>query len=143
MLAEATVWVDPGGMTGIAALYGSTQFTADEWPFQEAGNRLRYLCSHYQNRLQIGWERFIINADTHKKTVQPEAMEMIGVTRYLAQNWNCQILPPTMPADRNVATPAMLKKMGIWTPGKDDAQSATQHLVAHLLRTGDLPPMWR
>lgn len=143
MLPPAVAWMDPGGMTGIAVLSASRHFSCDEFIFQDAGNKLYGLCSYYKSDLKIGWERFTIGPETHKLTRQPEAMEMIGVARYLAQNWGCQILTPAAPDQRNMATPAMLKRLGWWVPGKDDAQSAAQHMLAWLLRTNQLPPRER
>jgi hypothetical protein len=147
MLAPCTVWIDPGLMTGIAVLRGNDgAFMCDEFEFQEAGYEISNLCSGYQGSLAIGWESFTILPDTHKKTRQPEAAEMTGVCRWLAGNYGCQLLSGrhgAQPGDRNLATMAMLKKLDWWVPGKDDAQSAAQHMLAYLMRSGNLPPSER
>ncbi len=137
-LSPAVLWIDPGLTSGLAILERG-EFRADELPFQAACDRIAGLCAHWKTALAIGWEKYAITPDTHKMTRQPEAMEVIGVARYFAAACHCQVLPPTAPSDRNVATPEMLKALGWWVPGKDDAQSAAQHLLAYLLRTGTLP----
>jgi hypothetical protein len=135
------VWIDPGGMTGIASLSYS-KFWADEYQFQRACDIIADLCC-LGRHLAIGWERFTIGPNTHKMTRQPEAMEIIGVARYFATRYDCMILPPAAPGERDTATPEMLKALGIWTPGKDDAQSATQHLLAWMLRNKCVPDNWQ
>jgi hypothetical protein len=50
------------------------------------------------------------------------------------------LLDPANPADRLAAKPADLKTLGWWTPGLDDAQSASQHLLAWLKREKCVPP---
>jgi hypothetical protein len=139
MLPPAVLWLDPGGMTGFALLERG-KFSTYELPFQETGNRIYAECSIWKTALAIGWERWRISEDTHKTTPEPEAMHVIGVARWLSATWHCQVLQPAAPGDRDVATPAMLHLIGWWRPGLDDAQSASQHMLAWLLRTGNLPP---
>jgi hypothetical protein len=134
----ALMWVDPGGMTGIATLEG-TRFMASEYPFIEACTLIDTWCVHYHGSLCIGWEKFTIGPATHKLSPQPEAYELPGVIRYLAHRTSTRLLEPAMPSDRNTATPAELKALGWWTPGQDDAQSASQHLLAWLKRERCLP----
>ncbi len=95
---------------------------------------------HYREELHILWERFTILPSTHKLSPQPEAYELPGVIRYVAARNRSVLLPPAQPADRNTATPEMLKAVGFWTPGKDDAQSASQHLLAFCIREHCVPP---
>jgi hypothetical protein len=64
---------------------------------------------------------------------------MIGVTRRAMRKYGCCQIGPAMPAQRKTASPAMLKAIGWWRPGKDDAQSAAQHMLASMLRTGQVP----
>lgn len=146
MLPAVTAWADPGGsvnggMTGIAVYHrASGIFAAGEYDFMAAGSRVYGLCSEYKGALAIGWERFTIGPGTHKKASNPEqALEVIGVIRYWAVSWGCQLLTPAYPGDRNLATRQMLEKIGWWVKGKDDAQAAAQHLLAWILRTGQLP----
>src|SRR6266567_4086976 len=136
----ALMWCDPGGMTGIATLEGGQVFHADEYPFHRACEVIGAWCMHYQDALHLGYEKFTILPSTHKLSPQPEAYELPGVIRYVAARNRSVLLPPAQPADRNTATPEMLKAVGFWTPGKDDAQSASQHLLAWLKRENCVPP---
>jgi hypothetical protein len=137
-LPPAVLWINPGLISGLAILERRV-FRADELPFQAACDRIAGLCAHWKTALAIGWEEYTMTRDTRKITRQARAMELIGVARYFATSCHCQVLPSAAPADRDVATPEMLKALGWWVPGKDDAQRAAQHLLAYLLRTGTLP----
>lgn len=135
-----TLWLDPGGMTGFACWEsGNDHFWADEFAWDDACDKLATLASYYRSLLYIGYEKFTILPSTHKLSPQPEAYEFPGVVRYLARTWACGLLPPARPAERNVATSAMLRKIGWWLPGKNDAQSASQHLYAWMLRENCVP----
>ena len=135
-----TLWIDPGGMTGFACWEsGTDRFWADEYPWTEACDRLAGLAGYWRSMLYVGWEKFTILPGTHKLSPQPEAYEFPGVIRYLAHVNQCGVLQPAKPGERNIATPAMLRKAGWWVPGKNDAQSAAQHLYAWMLRENCVP----
>jgi hypothetical protein len=133
------LWIDPGGMTGFACLY-SGYFSAHECEFHEACRQLEVQCREWGPLLHIGYEKFTIMASTHKLSPQPEAYEFPGVIKFLARRYQCRLLPPAMPAERNLASAAELKTLGWWVPGLDDAQSASLHLLAWLKRERCLPP---
>lgn len=143
-LPPALLWIDPGKMTGVANLtidsgYGSLAFSVDEYDFQAAGYMIEGTCIYWKRNLAIGWERFTITGQTHKKTRQPEAMEVIGVARYVSHKYGCQVLEPAQQHTPDVNDQARLRALGWWKPGKDDAQSAAAHMLNYLLRTGTLP----
>lgn len=140
-LPPAVMWVDPGKATGIAlwSIYIRNKFQVWELDFMGASRCIESICASYRHELWVGWEHFTIGprtpaADAHS------AIEMIGVTRLHAMSYACTILPRAMPDERTVATAKMLIELGWWLPGKDDAQSAAQHLLAWMLRTGKVPP---
>lgn len=158
MLPPAVMWIDPGGMTGIATLlsepslpgftdlaHSYPRFAATELTFENACAAIEGMCGMYAGHLAVGWERFDIGPDTHKKTREGvyDALHMIGVCRYVVPRWGCRVLTPAAPADRLIATMDDLKRLGWWVPGKDDAQSAAQHMLAWLIRTGELSPAQR
>lgn len=145
MLSPAVMWIDPGGMTGLATLIDGRVFWADEYTPQQAAEHIAFFCNRWNHGGMIGWERFHIGPQTHKLTQEPvhQTIEMIGVARYLAAVYHVRVITPAAPDDRKAASPALLRKLGIWPAGKDDAQSAAQHLVAWCLRTGNLPEHWR
>jgi hypothetical protein len=139
MMPPAVMWIDPGGMTGIAVLTRRFGFWADEFAFQEAGATIQQWCTGWSQALAVGYERFTIGPQTHKLTRQPEAMEMIGVARWFATACGCQVLKPAQQHTPDAIDRQRLEAIGWWTPGKDDAQSAACHLLKWLMTTGNLP----
>lgn len=133
------LWLDPGGQTGFAWLFKGV-FGAHEAGFYEACRQLETTCHAWGHQLHIGFERFTILPSTHKLSPQPEAYEFPGVIKFLARKYRCVLLDPAQPSDRLAATPAELKALGWWTPGLDDAQSASQHLLAWMKREKCVPP---
>jgi hypothetical protein len=138
------LWIDPGKMTGIALFHrpfgpdSSHEAVVNEFGFQDAGGHIASICQMYRDYLHIGWEDFTVRPHTPSIDAH-HALEMIGVARWHAGRNGCKLLTPAKPGDRNVATQEMLNALGWWRPGLDDAQSAAQHLLAWLLRTGNLP----
>jgi len=133
------MWIDPGGMTGLATLINGG-FFASEYPFAEACDVLTGNCQLFGRELHIGYEKFTILPSTHKLHPEPEAYEFPGVVKYLARMNRCVLLQPAQPSERLAATSAELKALGWWTPGLNDAQSAAQHLLAFLKRENCVPP---
>jgi hypothetical protein len=142
MLPPAVLWIDPGLFTGLARLERGI-FTVDEREFQAAGDFIVGMTAHYGPMLAVGWERFTIFADTHKYTQQPEAIQIIGVARYHATANRCRILPENEQMTPKANDRRMLESIGWWVPGKNDAQSAANHMLVWLLRQGELPPRER
>ena len=133
------MWIDPGGMTGFAWMFRGV-FGAHEVAWDEACRQLEVACESWREQLHIGYERFTILPSTYKLSPQPEAYEFPGVIRHLARKNRCVLLDPAQPSDRNASTPAELKALGWWTPGMDDAQSASLHLLSWLKREKCVPP---
>ena len=150
MLPPAVLWVDPGKMTGMAAYFSpyvnrdvKRGFEFGEFPFLEACQRIEIACIAWGAHLAVGWERFTVNADTHKKTPQPDAMHVIGVCRYVTVKYGCRVLPEAQQATPDALEQRQLKAIGWWVPGKDDAQSAAAHMLRYLVRENELPPQER
>lgn len=141
MLRPVTAWVDPGGMTGIAIWQSAMGgfFSAAEYPFDEAGDALWDLAGNYGRSMAIGWERFTVGPQTHKLTSQPEAMEVIGLCRWVAHYHGCHVLTPAQQHSPDRADREALQKIGWWVPGKDDAQSAACHMLRWMKRENELP----
>jgi hypothetical protein len=135
----AVLWIDPGGMTGLASLV-SSQFHASEHPFEQACDRIAGMCANYNYALAIGYERYTILPGTHKLSAQTQALEIIGVVRYLARIYHCQLLQPAQQHTPDQHEQAELRELGWWVPGQDDSQSAACHLLRWLRRANCLPP---
>jgi hypothetical protein len=141
--------VDPGGMTGIAFLYlahtPDPYFLADEYEFHDACRVIEQAADSYKGKLVIGWERFDINAETHKKTRAGvyDALHVIGVIRYIALKYGCRALAPVQQHTPTPGDRGKLEKLGWWVPGKDDAQSAACHMLRYLEQENELTPAHR
>jgi hypothetical protein len=154
MLPPAVLWIDPGGMTGLA-LYqsqpyrssipepGLPRFTAGEHDFLPACQQIHAICGYWGPSLAIGWERFTITSTTHKLTPQPEATWVIGVCRYLAAKYSCRVLPEAQQHTPEPFEQEQLKALEWWKKGEDDSQSAAAHLLRYLVRANELPPRER
>jgi hypothetical protein len=150
MLPLAVLWADPGHMTGIATLsiagqQPGYQFRAHEYPFQDACSVIDSWCQGWGASLAIGWERFDINAQTHKKTREGihDALHVIGVCRYVSAKYGCRVLVPAQQHTPDRADRERLQRLGWWVPGKDDAQSAACHMLRWLERENELTPEQR
>lgn len=144
-LPPCVLWIDPGGMTGLAS-YAHTgtvsSFECDEYEFLDACNRVAEFCRYYGRHLWIGWERFKIGPKTPPADAA-SAIEVIGVARFWGLSYGCRILTGANSEQRKAATRPMLQLLDWWVPGKDDAQSAAAHLLAWMMREKELPPRER
>jgi hypothetical protein len=128
-------------MTGIAWLWqAGVAFFADEYDFMTAGDHIEDTCFQWGPALVVLYETYTIIPGAPTKDAH-HAIEMIGVVKRYATKHGCRLLT-AQPEQRKKATKAMLEAIGIWPTGKDDAQSATQHLVAWCLRTQNMPAHW-
>ena len=146
MIPEHVAWIDPGGMTGIAVYsrpnVPDMQFWCDEFPFHQACERVERMCDMYGAVLAVGWERYTITGQSHKKTPQGQetALKVIGWCEHMAWKRKCQVLPPAQQASPSAAERAALQRLGWWVPGKDDAQSAAAHMLRWMLASRNAPP---
>lgn len=135
------LWIDPGKMTGLAywaPWHQEWVVGIEEYDFMQAADRIGAHCAAHRRWLLIGWEHFVITPKTPPDDAH-HAIEMIGVARLYAQLHGCQILPVAMPDERLTVSRKMLEAVRWWLPGKDDAQSAAQHLLAWMLRQDCVP----
>jgi hypothetical protein len=131
-------------MTGVATYYRDTgQMCAFECAQMDASAMVWSLCAAHRDSLAIGWEKFTITGNTAKFTRAGSnaAIEVIGVCRWAAHAWSCTVLPAAQQHTPDAADQHLLKSLGWWVPGKDDAQSAAAHLVRWMLRSNQAPPV--
>lgn len=128
--------VDPGGMTGVAYQTDSDKLPYTwEQPTFEALNLVEQLIDN--EFAMVVCESFIPRPGA--KTWQPEAIESIGVVRYLARKADCAFELQS-PADaKRFSTDEKLKKLGWWvpTPG-GHINDAQRHLLLARVRHGDI-----
>lgn len=133
---------DPGGTTG------STIFRPDGnvWLVHEHSFGLflpwvdGLLESWWRSGLDIEvvGERFTILPDTHKKTQTGihQAIETIGVMRYLAAKWGAKFEEQSVfSAGQLAEKDRLLHRIGWWqTQFGDDGRSAQRHMITYLMR---------
>lgn len=91
----------------------------------------------YGERLQPVGEKYTITARTATLSQQHDALEIIGVARYLAWKHDCQelLLQPTN--TKKFSTDKRLKAMGWWHKGGGGhANDALRHLMGYLVSIG-------
>jgi len=145
-LPPCLLWMDPGGMTGLAWLWLTDagtppSFYTDEYRFAEVGDHIEDTCRRFGPALVLGYESYRVRPNMPQTNAR-DAMEPIGVLRHYGLRYGCQIVHAD-PGDRLVMTRAILTGFGWWPKGKKDAASATQHLAAWCLRENCLPPRER
>ncbi len=134
-----TIWLDPGKTTGWAYLTENYSFHSGQLDFMQLGSQLEMSCSIHGSALWLGWEDFIITPRTAAMHGSEFALEVIGMTRYIAQKYECTLLPPCSPSGRELGSLQKLRRLGWYTPGKPHANDAAQHLLAYALRDHLLP----
>lgn len=135
------IWIDPGKISGIAVWWpdpyapGSSVSEAD---FDGAADAIEQICEYFGSKLDVGWEHFNVGSKTPGDDAH-YAIEMIGVARRYQRKHGCRNIGPAQPDQRKMATQKMLETIGWWRPGEKDAQSAAQHMLAWMHRTGQVP----
>jgi hypothetical protein len=130
------VGVDPGKVTGIAVwwdpdFYDSTERGRDidiaevEDSTKVASVIRRILEGNKPHLILI--ERFKQNA---RKTNQPEASEVTGAVRSLAEELHVRCVYQSPSPAKKLGTTTLLKKLGWWSPSTGDHQnSACRHVL--------------
>ena len=139
ILPAQTIWLDPGQVTGWAYLTDHYKFHSGQNNFMSLGTQLEMACSIHGESLWIGWESFVINPATASKHGSEWPLQVIGVARYLAEKYECTMLPPRAPATRELGSLQKLKRLGWYTPGQPHANDAASHLLAYMISSHALP----
>src|SRR6266702_7491411 len=139
VLPSMTIWLDPGKTTGYAYLTENYSFHSGESDFMALGTQLELTFSIHGSAAWVGWEDFLITPRTASMHGSEFALEAIGMTRYLAQKYECTILPAAPPSSRELGSLIKLKRLGWYTPGRGHANDASSHLLSYCLREHILP----
>lgn len=133
--------IDPGKVTGVAILFDATEerrFHSFEEPAMDAMETLEdYLRGKEDSHLV--WEKFTISSFTHKHSTQNDALEVIGVLKFLGRGYKLIVHTPQAPANRKVVSDDALKRLGWWNYSKDKHQiDAAKHLALLAMKLGVL-----
>ena len=128
------IGIDPGNVTGMAVWTPDSFETrqiaqVDVEPYLEGELKQRG-AAHWA--VFIGVQRFAILRDTHKKTRQPAASEIVGVVRNLGEKYNVTVdVQSASTAAR--FTNDTLRRAKLYTPKCGHANDAARHVLVTLL----------
>lgn len=132
--------VDPGVTTGIA-FYDFAKGLIDvpeTWMprgFHDAATQIDWILAHERPDLVVS-EKFTITAATTRKSTAGsyEAIQLIGVTHYLAYRYKTPWEEQTPSDAMNFCTDEKLKRLGWYKPGLDHQRDAMRHLILAAVR---------
>lgn len=145
--ASIELWLDPGECTGWAAwvtadLAEVTRFTGrlhvGQAPWRDALGALVPVLALHAPRVTLGWEDFVVTAGPVRDTSPLRVIGALELTCHQLRDAGLAVRRPASPAQRGLGA-AHLVAVGWHQPGLRDANQAASHLLASLLRTGQLP----
>lgn len=131
--------VDPGKCTGYFADLEYEQYN-DQLPAMQFCEDAWAWARQYESDLTIVYEKFTITAQTLRKARESDAIHVIGVLRFAAHVFGCELVEQKPGDAKNFATDDRLKKLGLYLPGKDHARDAARHYVVFAVRNGLIRP---
>lgn len=131
------IGVDPGLMTGVAWLLDDDTFESCDLPALDACDRIARLFSDHWNGgdqddcrpIVIAVERYSITQQTVKLTRQYDALEVIGVCRWIARYHGASFLLQGASAAQRVGNRDVLRTLGWWKPGGDHLNKAAAQVA--------------
>lgn len=143
-MTKAVLAVDPGGTTGWASGYYKGVYP--EFHSGEVRDWMEW-CARVHSILMAGdfdWtvvvERYTVTSETAKKTRQYDALEIIGVLRYLCHLTETPFVMQTPAEAKAFATDRKLHHMGWFTRGRGHANDAARHLLVYTAKAGLIDP---
>lgn len=129
------VGVDPGNVTGIAVWWDPDFYDPTDKPVIDVAEVedstkvaavIRQMLDGERPNL-ILVERFKQNA---RKTHQPAASEVTGAVRSLGDELHVRVVYQSPSPAKKLGTTELLKRLGWWTPSRDDhGNSACRHVL--------------
>jgi hypothetical protein len=142
---QIVVAIDPGPSTGwcITTLANANTppawFLAGQAPGRDVLTQLsrflRRISSLQRKEAIVVVEKYILTSGPNGKgSIGAFTCGVIGAIEFLLQELQMQDVILQLPSDRAIVSKDALKRMGMYTRGRVDAISATQHLVSFLVR---------
>lgn len=131
------IGVDPGKSTGLAWLIDDT-FQSIDLPAIKACTLLDMIMREYDSDKSvirsdqvavIAVERYNITAQTSKLTRQYDALEVIGVCRWLAHAHGAQFMLQGASSAQRCGNREVLQALGWWKPGGDHLNKAAAQVA--------------
>lgn len=132
-------YADPGGTTGWASYSQELGFKSGQLDFEQVGNYVEMLGSHYGADLSLGWEKFLVTPATARKPGATIAIEVIGVIRWLGLRFHVNFLPCYPSSSLLPKGADQLRRIGWHARGQQHANDAAQHLLHYCLNAKLLP----
>lgn len=138
------IGIDPGAKTGYVVINSADLEIIDHTEIDnwfEVGVRLEKDLKLFP-KAQVVIERFIINAQTHKKGVQDEPRDLIGTCKWLALKYTVNpAVMQTASEAKTFSTNDKLKAVGFWHKGgKGHANDAFRHAMLYMVKNSLLDP---
>lgn len=146
-MSRRIIAVDPGKMTGLSCwTYEPGGEPVLEWAAEvdedTYATPIRYELERHPE-LEFVCERFIINAETAKKSQAPFSLELIGVLKQIVRDAGRPVSDIKMqaPVDAKKLFPnPALRKLGYWhRGGAGHALDSMRHGLLYLAKTGWKP----
>lgn len=138
----ALLCLDPGGTTGWAFVH----YDENTAPFVSAqgqitGGVIGFL--HWYTTLGVSWqgtvcESFILRPGVHGADITPAYV--IGALEAQAFN-NNEVVNYQAPSQKKLCDDDVLKRMGLYTPGKPHSNDAIRHGIIYLRNQKHLPTL--
>lgn len=130
-------------MTGVFAYYSDGTSVPSQYSRAEVAHTMDRMIFNASERYgfigaHIAIERYIITAQTAKLSQQPDALEVTGLVKGLAEIHGCADVRQYMKANLKFASDSMLRSVGWSTPGMRHANDAARQAFA-LLKEVDYP----
>lgn len=137
------IGVDPGETTGMFAYFAEGIHTAAQYSREEVacnlnGDLWRWTERYGGRNIHIAIERYIITPKTAKLSQQPDALEVTGAVKALAQVHGIMHVQQFMKSNLRFASDATLRSAGWARPDFRHANDAARQAFA-LLREVDYP----
>lgn len=135
------VGVDPGKVTGIAIWWSPEDYPSSRYESPlataeveaaETIKTVRYMLNGQRPTL-MAVERFV---QTQRKTHQPEAQQVVGAVRSLADELLVRCVYQNPGSAKKIGSTRRLKQLGFYVATKDNhANSATSHMLLLMATT--------
>lgn len=127
------IGVDPGKACGFAVLDDMT-LSSDDLTVYEACTKLERLLAKKRPTI-VAVERFTFQASSVKKTRQYDALEFIGVARYMCTKVGIPLLIQGAADASRIGSPEVLRALGWWKKGHDHANKAAAQVALAFAKT--------
>lgn len=133
MAERLIIGVDPGKACGFAVLDGDVLTSMDLTVYESCVKLERLLAKKRPTIVAV--ERFTFQASSNKKTRQYDALEFIGVARYLCAKAQIPLLIQGASDASRIGSPEVLRALGWWKKGHDHANKATAQVALAFAKT--------